>query len=251
MTKFWILGLALGGLSLTLHAEPYPAVLDWSQRTTLSTPVSGVVKTRPVVPGDRVSAGQVLLTLDERPFESRLRDATAQAHKEKLRRDEAKRELERTQSLYERTVISVHDLQLQEIATASAEADYASAQARLDAARLALEYSRLRAPYGGRVLATPVQVGETVVNRERATPMMVLGQDHPMVAQANLDLDQAAGLSNGQPARVQVGGRRYDGRIIAITAEPGEPARYYVRIVFESDQETLRAGQDARVEFKR
>ncbi len=251
MTKSWILGLALSGLSLTVYAEQYPAVLDWSQRTTLSTPVSGVVKTRPVVPGDRITAGQVLLTLDQRPFETRLRDATAQVHKEKLRRDEAKRELERTQSLYERTVIAVHDLQLQEIATASAQADYASAQARLDAARLALEYSRLRAPYGGRVLATPVQVGETVVNRDQVTPMIVLGRDRPMVAQASLDVEKLAGLKNGLPARVQVGGHRYDGHVIQIAADSGNPAKYRVRVGFEADDDTLQAGQAAHVEFQR
>ena len=151
MKKFFA-SVALCLAALSASAAEYPAVLAWKQRVVLSTPVSGVVTSVPAVAGERVKEGQVLVQLDKRPFESALRKAEAQAHKYRLNREEAKRELQRTRELYERTVISVHDLQVGEIAFASADADYASARAELEAAQLHLGYATVQAPFAGLVL---------------------------------------------------------------------------------------------------
>ena len=238
-------------LSTVAGAAEYPSVLTWSQRVVLSTPVSGVVSAAPVDAGTRVNQGQLLVQLDDRPFKSALRDATAQAHKYKLNRDEAERELERTRELYDRRVISVHDLQLQEIAFASAESDYASAQAAVDAARLDLEYSSIRAPFAGLVLEVAVAPGQTVVNTQQASPMVTLARARPMTAVAKVEAEALAGLSAGQAATVQVDGQRYPGKVLQVGAEPDADGRYAVQVSFEPGDTLLRAGLPARVEIGR
>jgi len=238
-------------LSAAAGAAEYPSVLTWSQRLVLSTPVSGVVSATPVDAGTRVNQGQLLVQLDERPFRNALRDATAQAHKYKLNRDEAERELERTRELYDRRVISVHDLQLQEIAFASAESDYASAQAALDAARLNLEYSSIRAPFSGLVLEVAVAPGQTVVNTQQASPMATLARASPMTAVAKVGAAALAGLSAGQPATVQVDGQQYSGTVLRVSAEPDADGSYAVQVSFEPGDTLLRAGLPARVEIGR
>jgi multidrug efflux system membrane fusion protein len=243
-----IASLALCLLCSTAGAARYPAQLDWSQRLVLSTPASGIVSATPVAAGARVEQGQLLVQLDERPFRSALRDATAQVHRHKLDRDEAERELERTRELYDRRVISVHDLQLQEIAFAGAESDYASAQAALDAARLHLEYSSIRAPFSGLVLEVAVAPGETVVNTQEATPMVTLVRDHPMSAVARVEQAELGRLSVGQPASVDVSGRRYQGKVARLSAEPDTSGRYTVVVSFEPGDSLLPAGLAAQIE---
>ena len=235
-------------LCSTAGAARYPAQLDWSQRLVLSTPASGIVTATPVVAGVHVAQGQLLIQLDERPFRTAVRDATAQAHKHKLNRDEAERELDRTRELYDRRVISKHDLQLQEIAFAGAESDYTSAQAALDAARLRLEYSSIRAPFSGLVLEVAVAPGKTVVNTQEATPMVTLARNHPMWAVARVEQADLGRLSVGQPASVEVSGQIFKGKVARLSAEPDTSGRYTLVVSFEPGDSLLRAGLAAYIE---
>lgn len=232
----------------TAGAAQYPAVLAWTQRVVLSTPVSGLISAVPVVAGQRVSAGQTLVQLDKRPFEIAVRTAEAQAHKQRLNRDEAKRELERTHELYERTVISVHDLQLQEIAFASAEADYASARAALDNARLRLEYATVQAPLSGLVLEVAVAPGETVVNRQQSTPMVTLVQDRPLTAYAPIPAEALDTLATGQSASVQVGGQTYAASVDRLGAQTGDGGRYGLWVTFDPGDTAVQAGLPAVID---
>jgi multidrug efflux system membrane fusion protein len=243
--------LAVCLATMSASAADYPAVLAWTQRVVLSTPVSGVVTSVPAVAGERVSEGQVLVQLDKRPFESALRKAGAQAHKFRLNRDEAERELQRTRELYERTVISVHDLQVGEIAFASAEADYASARAQLEEAQLHLEYATVQAPFAGLVLEVSVAPGETVVNTQQATPMVTLARDRPMTARVLLPAEAAGALSPGQPATVEVDGQAYPGKAVQIGAEPDASGRYELSVSFDPGNAALRAGLPAHVDTGR
>jgi len=243
-----IASLTLCLLCTTAGATQYPAQLDWSERLVLSTPVSGIVSATPVSAGTQVEQGQLLVQLDERPFRSALRGATAQVHKQELNRDEARRELERTRELYERRVIAVHDLQLQEIATANAESDCTSAQAALDAAQLHLEYSGIRAPFSGLVLDVAVAPGETVVNAQQATPMVTLARNHPMTAVAQVEAADLGQLSPGRQATVEVGAQRYPGKVVRLGAEPDSSGHYPLVVSFDPGDNLLRAGLPARIE---
>ena len=241
--------LALYALATMAAAAEYSAQLDWSKRAVLSTPVSGVVDSVSVVTGEHVTAGQALLKLDQRPFDTALQDATAQLRKHELLRDEARHELERTRELYERQVISAHDLQLGEIAFAVAQADYTSASAALNTAKLQHELSTLHAPFDGLLVAVDVTRGMAVINTQLATPLVILAQDRPMHALARVDADALAGLAPGQAATVRVNGTRFDGRLRLIGAEPDSNGHYTLTIAFDPGEGTLRAGQPAQVEF--
>jgi len=249
--KKLLASLAVCLAAMSANAADYPAVLAWTQRVVLSTPVSGVVATVPAVAGERVSEGQVLVQLDKRPFESALRKTGAQAHKYRLNREEAERELQRTRELYERTVISVHDLQVGEIAFASADADYASARAELEAAQLRLEYATVQAPFAGLVLEVAVAPGETVVNTQQATPMVTLARDRPMAAQARIPAEAAGALSPGQTATVEVDGQAYPGKVVEIGAEADASGRYELTVSFDPGNAALRAGLPASIDTGR
>lgn len=247
--KRYLASLALCAQFTTAAAADYPAMLDWSQRAVLSTPVSGVIGSVATAAGERVAAGQLLLQLDQRPFESALEHARAQLRKHRLLRDEARRELERTRELYERTVISVHDLQLGEIAFAAAESDYASAAAALDASTLDLEYSTLKAPFSGLVLGVEVTAGMTVINTEQATPLITLAQYRPMHALAQVAADALGNLASGQAASVTVYGKRFSGKLRHVASEPDSSGQYTLTVSFDPGDAVLQAGLPAHIEI--
>ncbi len=234
-----------------LAAEEIPAVLDWSQRVVLSTPVSGVVASVPVKTGQQVKQGQVLLALDDRRLRAERERARAQVERLQLTVEEAEREFARSQELYERTVISVRDLQLAEIDLAMARADHAAANAELTSARVDLEHSTLRAPFDGIVLATYVAEGETVANALQATPMISLAASGRMLARASVDETRLKGLTVGQPIDVTAGPRRFRGVLSSIGLEPSvtdQGIRYEILVSFEpSDSDRPRSGQSARL----
>ncbi|MEZ5541827.1 MAG: efflux RND transporter periplasmic adaptor subunit [Pseudomonadota bacterium] len=249
--KRHLASLALYTLATAAAAADLPAVLDWSQRAVLGVPVSGVIASVSVEPGARVSAGQQLLQLDQRPYESALADAKAQLRKQDLLHDEARRELERTRELYDRTVISAHDLQLGEIAYAVAAADRASARAALAGAQLQHEHSTLQAPFAGIVLTVNVSAGMTVINTQSATPLVTLVQDRPMHARARLPAAALTGLAPGQAAMVTVDGTRFDGSIRNIAAEPDAGGEYILTVAFDPGDRSLRAGVPATIALSR
>ncbi|HUT40300.1 MAG TPA: efflux RND transporter periplasmic adaptor subunit [Gammaproteobacteria bacterium] len=248
--KRYLASLALLAQVTTAAAVDFPAVLDWSQRAVLSTPVSGVISTVAVSAGEHVSTGQPLLQIDQRPFAAALADAGAQLRKQELNRDEARRELERTRELYERTVISVHDLELEEIAFATAQSDYTSAVAAHNTAKLHMEYSTLHAPFAGLVLAVDVSSGMAVINTQQATPLVTLAQDRPMHALARIDAARLDGIRSGQAVKVNLNGTRFDGSIRHIGAEPDGNGLYTLTIAFDPGDSVLRAGLPAQIEIR-
>ncbi len=232
-------------------AAELPARLDWSQRVVLSTPVSGVVKEIAAEPGQEIKEGAVLLRLDDRRFKAELQHARADVERLKLVRDEAEREFQRAEELYERTVIAERERQLAEIDLAVAEAQYAAAQAALTRARLDLEDSRLRAPFDGIVIARHVAPGETVANALQATPMITLARQRPMQAVAHVDEDQLGRLQVGQTVEITVQGERLQASIqqLALEAQMVDGApKFEIKVRFQpSDKRQLRAGQHARI----
>ncbi|MCO6414302.1 MAG: HlyD family efflux transporter periplasmic adaptor subunit, partial [Thiogranum sp.] len=164
---------------------------------------------------------------------------------------EAGRERERTRELYDRTLLSDHDLQIAGIAWLKADFEHRRALARLAERQLALEHAELRAPYPALVLQVPVAPGQTVVNRMQATPMVVLARSDRMRATADLSLDQLKSLRSGQTLQVKIDGLTLDGVLVdpglAVFDKDGA-GRYSVEVEFDwPAQRNWRAGQPAEI----
>jgi multidrug efflux system membrane fusion protein len=142
------------------------------QGVPLGVPVSGVVVEVRVAEGEQVKRGQRLLVLDPRPFRLRLEGLEATVRRLRPARDERLRELERAQDLYDRTVLSQVELQQAQNAADMAEAALQEAESARRLAELELEYSVLRAPRDGTVLRVHAGVGQVVVNRCEAVPLL-------------------------------------------------------------------------------
>lgn len=251
---FTLLVLILASLisSNFVKAQEIQGQIDWSQRVELSTPVKGVIKMINAEPGQSVKKGDILLQLDQRGFKARVDSLTAKLKQASAVRAEAKRELDRAETMYERTLLSQHELQVKKNDYIEAQANYDVCQAKLTQAKLDLEYSTIRAPYDAVVVLRQAEVGQTVISEIQAETLVVVAEAHRMQASGYLTVDQLGHVKLGQKAVVRTDGLTFDGKVSAIVPEPSpsrnkEPAKYTIRVIFTVGDKELRVGQSAAI----
>lgn len=123
--------------------------------------------------GAIVKAGELLFTIDPRPYETALRSAQASLASATARSEFAQTDLERATTLQRTGNISeqLADQRRQALQTAQSEAD--SARAAIDRAKLDLEYTQIRAPISGRISRRLVSVGNLIQPNETLLTTMV------------------------------------------------------------------------------
>lgn len=152
-------------------------VADWNgytgrfetvERSDVRARVSGYVKAVHFEDGARVKAGDLLFTLDDRPFRASLAMAEAQLAQAQAQLVQAQSDVERSEKLRQSGAVSMEELEQNRTRLASAEAAVASAQAGVEAARLDLSFTRVTAPIDGRVSARNVDAGNLIAGGNSA-----------------------------------------------------------------------------------
>lgn len=135
----------------------------WSaEGTALTTRVSGVVEQVLVKAGQRVSKGTVLLRLDKTILQARLDEAAAEHARAQADEADAKRDMDRVQELFDRTVSSTSELDAATLRYARAQAAFNATQARKKIAEKNLSDAELKAPFDGVVSSVPGAPGTVV-----------------------------------------------------------------------------------------
>jgi RND family efflux transporter MFP subunit len=240
--------------SSALFAADYQGSLDWSARAELGTLVSGVVDKVNVKAGQTVSKGDVLLQLDERDFIYQVASAKAIYQRSEANYEEAKREHERSVELYDRRLLSDHELQLKKIGLLQAQAAMELAQSASELALLDLERSVLKAPFDGLVINVLVNESESVLSRLQVRPLVVVAATGSMNAVARIDSKAAAKLKEGTPASVGIGGDWLIGSVVQVGNEPvqvtDKDVFYLLTATFTPGEAKLRAGEKAIIRIQ-
>lgn len=245
-----LLGLiAVVSAAVPAMAAEVPAVLQWSRRVELSVPVAGVVQRVNADVGDPVRRGQVLVSLHAGAQSAQVSESNASALRAREELAEAKRDLGRTQELFDRTVIATTELDQAKLRYARASAQAQEAHARVRHARELVGDYQIRAPFDGIVVARNVEPGQAVSGQLQPAPLMVLAKAGEMVAKFAASVDQANALRRNQSVTVIANGKSYPGRIARVGWEPlaaNGPAAYPLEAVFPVSP-LLRAGSPAKV----
>ena len=243
--------MVLPAFAGTVTAEEWDATLLWGNKAPLGTPVSGVVTAVNVSVGDFVKRGSVLLNLDSRVQQVEVLAKKAALTSAENDRDEAARELERTQELYDRTLISDHDLEVVVIQHNAAKSRYQSAVAMLVRAELDLEYTTVKAPFDAWVVSRNVAIGQTIVSRLQSTPLFELVEAGFMLARISVPAKKISALHKRKKAKITVAGKQYSGQVARVALEPTAPdsVEYAVDVMFNSGSALLRSGLSAKVSF--
>ncbi len=138
-------------------------VVSADRYISIGVRVAGRIDRYVVEEGDRVKAGDPLVELDAREYRAALDRAEANLEVARASSVLADANLRRTQPLHRQGVLSKEELDLKAAESQTARARVSQAEAELQQARVALDYTVLRAPRNGVILAKLKEVGEIAV----------------------------------------------------------------------------------------
>lgn len=150
--------------------------------------------------GDLVQQGDILVEIDQRPYRAALEQAQAKKQQDEANVANAKRDLERYQSLAKSDFATRQQLDTQTSQVAQLTAQIAADQAAIDNAQTQLDYTVIKAPIKGRVGFRLVDLGN-IVNASSTTGIVEINQIKPIAviftAPENTLPAISAGMQNG------------------------------------------------------
>lgn len=249
LKKSWLPPIALAGLlyaayvSLSFHKEHKPAqplalpaqapayanyiggagmIEASSNNISIGTSLSGIVSHVAVAVGDQVKTGDVLFTIDDRPYRSDLAIKEADILKARATVGEAKAALADASSQYAHVrdekdgrFISLEEVEKRRNAEATAKAQLDSATAAVTSAEAAaqatqtdIERLAVRAPIDGEILQVNVRPGEYAATGALATPLLRMGDMSKLHVRVDIDENDAWRFQSGARATAFLRGNR-------------------------------------------
>jgi membrane fusion protein, multidrug efflux system len=152
--------------------DEFPGRFEAVARVELRPRVSGYVDQVNFKEGTLVNQGDLLFTLDKRPFQIAVEAAKAEVARTQAQVEFAKADLERAAPLVETKVLSEQVYEQRKSSLGVAEAQVMSAKAQLASAQLNLEWAEVRAPIAGRVSDKKIDVGNLVIGGQVNSTLM-------------------------------------------------------------------------------
>lgn len=243
--------------SVTVH-ETFTGRLEAPESVRLRPRVTGYIQHVAFAEGELVNAGDLLFQIDPRPYEARVRAASAELHQATSRRALAAKEAARAGRLLKNRAISREEYDQRQAALDDARAGVDAAEAALDTAELDLEYTRVTAPVSGRAGRAEITRG----NLARADQTLLTTVESVDPLYVYFDSNETAALSSQVVLAEGAGDIMLQ---VGISGEDGFPRRAkldYIgnrldastgtlqyRAVLENPEARLRPGQFARVEM--
>jgi membrane fusion protein, multidrug efflux system len=174
--------------------------------------VSGFIDRVSFPEGSIVKQGDVLFTIDPRPYEAEVARAAAALEQTKTHQQLAAQELERARRLVSTQAISREELDARTSRVAESDAAVRGAEASLRNAQLNLDWTTVRAPISGRVGRAEITAGNLVQSGPASSSLLttIVSLDPIFVyfdtdEQAYLKYIGAPGVTRSQSRTVQIG----------------------------------------------
>jgi multidrug efflux system membrane fusion protein len=151
--------------------------------------------------GDEVRRGQVLFTIDPRPFQAAMQQAQANLARDEAQLRNAESERTRYSELVKKDYVTREEYDKIVAGAEAARAVAAADRAAIDNARLQLAYCEIRSPLDGRTGSLQVHQGN-LVRANDTTPLVVINQVQPVYVQFSVPESQLGVLrarGNGIP----------------------------------------------------
>ncbi|WP_050461544.1 efflux RND transporter periplasmic adaptor subunit [Herbaspirillum autotrophicum] len=185
-------------------------IIDWQQysgrleavdRVEIRPLVSGTMTAVHFKDGALVKKGDVLFTIDPRPYAAEVARTQAQLAGAEARAAYTASDVARGQRLLADNAIARRDFEEKQNASREAAANVQAAQAALRSAKLNLEYTQITAPVSGRISRAEVTVGNIVSVGSSTPPLSTLVSVSKIYA--SFDVDEQSFLKFVNPARAK------------------------------------------------
>lgn len=150
--------------------------------------------------GDEVHRGEMLFTIDPRPYQAELAQAQANLARDEANMKNAESERARYGELVKKDYVTREEYEKMASGAEAARAVVAADRAAVETARLQLSYCEIHAPLDGRTGSLQVHTGN-LVKANDTTPLVVINQIHPITVQFSIPETQlgplrATGMNN-------------------------------------------------------
>lgn len=212
--------------------DEYTARLEAVDLVEVRARVSGYLEAVRFADGATVKQGDVLFVIDPRPYAAVLARAEADLALSRAQLDLAKTRYQRAAKLVARTAISQEEADIRAAEARQSEASVQGAQAAVEAARLDVEFTQVRAPVSGLISRKLVTEGNLVNGGTQGTLLTTLVSLDPMYAY--FEADERSFLKYARLARE---GKRPSSRDmhnpvdVGFADEEGFPHRGYMDFV--------------------
>lgn len=242
---------------------PSTGTLHAKETAVISAQVPAQIRQVLVQPGDRVRAGQLLVSLDSASMRAALSQATEAEMAAQMQQKAAQSEaslasetLARYQILKQHKSVSPQEFDVVEKRSQAAQlrveafaAQNREAQAAVAAARTQLAYTSLHAPFSGIVTARMVDPGTMAAP---GVPLLQIDRDGPLQVYTTVDESLIGSIQLGMKVPVSVDGANLSGLTgtvaqIVPAADPSSRS-FLVKLDLPSAK-GLRAGMFATVQF--
>ncbi|MFT6429323.1 MAG: RND family efflux transporter MFP subunit [Halopseudomonas sp.] len=247
-------------LSVAVRATPVTAGIDAlplrfagvvraRQRAQLTFQVGGVLRNRAVDIGQSVTAGQILATLYNPELEPTRNAARARLEELATQADQAEREAQRADQLFERGVISAQQLEQQTSRVDALNAGVGSARATLKQTEQLSAESQLRAPFSGRIETLLVEPGEFVAPGQ---VVMRLASNDGLEVEVSVPAHLMGELVVGQavPVWSSLTGRQEMGRLLELGQGASQAGVLYPMVI-SLESSDFRTGDAVEVGVER
>ena len=177
-------------------------VVEAVRQATVSAQATGRVASLQVKVGDKVRAGQVLATIDDRDTQTGVARSQAQVAQAEAELANAQANAQRTRDLRQQGFVSQAALDVAESQYKAAQAARAGAGAGAQQARLAQSFTQVTAPFDGYVLETLAQAGDLAVPGK---PVAVVYAPQPLRVVVQVPASMGAQARSAQRIELQAG----------------------------------------------
>lgn len=182
----------------------FSAKLKGKQDVNILPRISGTLTQVSVTEGQKVSAGQVLFVIDQKPYQLQLQTAQANLLASKTQLSTARINFESNKSLYDKGIVSKYVLETAENALKNAEAAVALAESQVATASNDLSYCTVTSPASGVVGSVNVRVGD-LVGPSMATALTTVSDNSVMEAYSSVPEAQYLMILNSEQELFQNG----------------------------------------------
>jgi len=197
------------------------------QSVDLRAQITSTVKEVRIREGQDVRQGDLLFTLDAGTEDANLKKAEAQVVKDEADVATAKRNLVRQEELFRTKFISQAALDTAQNSVDTLNGQLAIDRAAIEAAKVALTYTAIRAPFAGRTGIINVRAGSLVQPSSNASstsspPMVTVTQIDPITVAFTLPERELPGLQAALAA----------GPVMAVAGVPQSSEKFTGKIIF-------------------
>ncbi len=160
--------------------ETWVGLLDGYQNADIRAQITGYLLTQNYKEGSSVKKGDVLFTIDQRPFQAALAQAQANYGQALAQAQLAQITLDRQVQLYKTKVISQQQYDTSYQDTQAAIAGAAAVQATVQTAQINLNYCTITAPFDGIVGVAQAQIGDLVGPGGTSSVLTQMSQVNPI-----------------------------------------------------------------------